>query len=1019
MTRQTLAATTLLVCFAIAISGCPKSPVGRITVDGGFGDTTSPWDTLDGKGGFSLCDPCVADETCQEGVCVALADGSFCLEACVFGLCSDGFECGAVGEEEFCLPPSGTCACSPDVQVGSKTCARANDFGQCIGLAECSPKGTWVCNATEPAEELCDYEDNNCDGNVDEDFLLGEWYFGAENCGDCGIACANEVEHGSGYCSMAPPPPACKVGACDPGYHSTDGLSCELLQGSSCTECETDEDCVAGQCFDMEGGRFCLASCGDGGVQCSDTFVCQEGDVGSFCQPQTGSCVCTPEVAGDLTRTCLNETEFGACPGFQLCAVDGWLPCDAQIPAAEDCNGIDDNCNGIADEELSGVEPCLNSVPGVGSCPGFLICEGELGLTCNAPPPEAEVCDYEDNNCDKKVDEGYKDVETGLYLTDAHCASCNNDCTLLLADHALYACQLNGAVPGCAMVCDEGWVDLNELEEDGCECEFLSADDPPDGIDQNCDGIDGDPSNAIFVSPGGSDLNPGTPELPVKTIGMGLQRAQEQDKGHVYVATGFYKETLQLVDGKQLFGGFASDFSVWDVALYLSSIEPDVLIPPNLPQATVRATGVGLTKSAFVGFTVVGPIVSDPGRSSYAIYLKDCGSQLTLKSNIVLAGAAGDGEDGDDGQDGQDGAPGQSGKAAFDSNSNSLSCGNTSSAGGQGGQMNCGGVDLSGGKGGTSICPDFNEFGPAGDCPVVENQNPSNLEFGSSGLPAGQGGGGGEPGRDATQTKKYDGKVCELDFMNCSYCHLSLWGTSGFAGLAGKPGQHGAGGPGCQNTQGQVVDGEWQSITGSPGAAGTPGLGGGGGGAGGGIETFDCGQVIGGNDIGGSGGGGGSGGCSGSQGVAGLGGGGAFGIFIFGQPADGLYPTLQDNQVDTGFAGTGGSGGKAGVGGTGGWAGSGGTDGAGNEYTWCAGEGGEGGHGGNGGSGGGGGGGCGGAAFGIYVDPISMDGQYFVDIQQNNTVKLVGAPGPGGSGGDSKGNKGGGAGAGPHSEFNF
>ena len=1017
MTRQRLAAIIVALLFAGAISGCPKSPVGRITLDGSMEDDAMAGDARDGHGGFSLCEPCIADETCQEGSCVALAGGSFCLEACTFGFCPDGFACGAVGDAEFCLPPSGTCACSPQLQTGSKACAQSNDFGQCLGLAECSPEGTWVCNATTPAEEICDYEDNDCDGDVDEDFLLGEWYFGAENCGDCGIACSDEIEHGTGYCSMAPPPPGCKVGACDPGYHSIDGMTCELLQGSSCSDCETDDDCVAGECFEMEGGRFCLASCLDDGVDCSDTFVCQESDTGAFCQPQTGSCVCTPEVAGELSRTCLNITEFGACPGFQLCGDEGWLPCDAQVPAVEDCNGIDDNCNGIADEELSGVEPCLNSIPGVGACPGFLICEGELGYACNAPPPEPEICDYEDNNCDKKVDEGYKDPASGLYLTDAHCASCNNDCTLLLAEHAFYACQLSGTVPGCGMNCNDGWVDLNELEEDGCECEFLSADDPPDGIDQNCDGIDGDPSNAIFVSPVGSNLSPGTPELPVKTIGMGLQRAQEQNKGHVYVAAGFYKETFQLVDGKQVFGGFASDFSVWNVQLWLTSIEPEAQLPPNVPQATVRATGVGITKSAFVGFTVSGPIVTDPGRSSYAIHLRDCGSQLTLKDNIILAGVAGDGEDGADGQDGQDGTPGTSGKAAFDTGT--TTCGGTTSNGGQGGQLVCGGSDLSGGKGGTSVCPDYNDFAPPSACPVEEGQNPTNLEFGTNGLPAGQGGKGGEPGWDATQTHIFDGKVCGPHPLNCSYCHLSLWGTDGFAGKSGNAGQHGAGGIGCQNVAGQIVNGEWQSITGGPGATGTPGVGGGGGGAGGGIETFQCGQGAGGHDIGGSGGGGGSGGCSGSQGTAGYGGGGAFGVFVFGQPADGLYPALLDNQVDTGLGGSGGFGGKAGVGGTGGWGGTGGADGAGNEQAWCAGEGGEGGHGGNGGSGGGGGGGCGGAAVGIYVDPISMDGQYFVDVEQNNTVNLAGAAGSGGAGGSSKGKPGGNGAAGTHADFNF
>jgi hypothetical protein len=1005
----------LLAATLLGVVGCPKSPVGRISIDGTLEpDVVGPWDSRDANGGFALCEPCVADSTCQEGLCVALPEGSFCLEPCTFGYCPEGFSCGETETGEFCLPPSGTCSCSPEQSGEQAACAKENEHGQCLGLATCDPAVGWVCGAPAPAAEICDYEDNDCDGDVDEDFLLGEWYFGSENCGDCGISCDDEIEHGQGYCSMAPPPPSCKVSACDPGYHTVDGLTCELLIGSACIECETDEECTGGRCIQMEGGRFCLPDCGENGL-CPDTFTCVE-EEGS-CFPETGSCICTPETAGQVVRSCMNVNEFGSCTGFQACGPDGWLPCDAQVAVPEDCNGFDDNCNGVIDEDLSGVEPCVNGIPGVGSCPGFLICEGELGYTCNAPAPEPEVCDYEDNNCDKKVDEGFKDPETGLYLTDAHCASCNNDCGVLAAPHAVYHCLLEGSVPGCGMVCEEGWVDLNEEEVDGCECEFLSADDPPDGIDQNCDGIDGDPANAVFVAPWGKETNPGTPEEPVKSVSMGVQRSQEKNKGHVYVANGFYKENIVLADGKQLFGGFATDFSVRDLALYTSAIEADPTLSPAVPQATVRASGIGKTKSSFEGFTVTGPYVTDTGRSSYVLYLKDCGPNLTVRDNVILAGDAGDGENGDDGDDGGDGLPGTTGKPAFDVGMGP--CGNASSTGGAGGELTCGGTNVSGGKGGMALCPDYNEFAPPSACPVEESQNPVNLEFGSTGLPSGKGGMGGDPGRDATQTNLYDGKVCGPDFINCSYCHLSLWGTDGMAGQSGKAGQTGIAGVGCKNVQGQVVNGEWQSITGGPGGGGSAGSGGGGGGAGGGIETHQCGQVMGGHDLGGSGGGGGSGGCAGAGGTAGTGGGGAFGIFLFWTASPEGRPTLANNQVDTGFGGAGGKGGKGGVGGTGGWGGAGGKDGAGQEMLWCAGEGGEGGHGGNGGSGGGGGGGCGGAAYGIWVALDGTPGAYLTSVKTANPVNLAGAPGTGGSGGPSKGQPGQPGQAGPHAAFNF
>ena len=1002
---------------ALGLSGCPKSPAGRMTLDSAIvpAEVVS-WEVADGVGGFALCEPCVADETCMEGLCVPLDDGNFCLAECADdGTCPTGFGCEETDRGAFCVPEGSRCSCT-QAQAGQQVaCARSNEWGDCVGLAICYPEKGWNCEAPVPGEELCDYEDNNCDGEIDEGFMLGEYYFGPESCGDCGIVCADEIANGTGFCSLAPPPPQCKVGSCEPGYHTIDGLTCELEVGSACIECQVDADCIGGICFPLEGGLYCMPECLSG---CPTTYTCTQLDEGEYCLPNTGSCECTPETAGQLSKSCMNVSEFGTCLGFEDCLADGWAPCNAMIPVAEDCNGIDDNCSGVIDEDLSDVEPCVNAIPGVGACSGFLICEGEAGYYCDALPPEVEICDYLDNNCDGQADEGFLDPISHLYLTLNHCGSCGNDCSLLSYAHAEPVCSANEGAPLCVMSCLEGWVDLNEDESDGCECEFISADDPPDGVDQNCDGIDGDPANAVFVSPAGNDLNEGTPEAPVKTISMGLQRAQEKGKGHVYVAEGFYQETVALRDGIQVFGGFISDFSVRDVSLYTSSLESDPLLAPGEIQATVRAVSVGTTKSSFEGFTVVGPYVAEPGRSSYVIHLHDCGNLLYIRDNVLFAGDGADGEVGEDGNDGQDGQPGQPGKPAFDLGAENC-IPNTFNTGGKGAPMTCGNSNVAGGTGGNAICPDFNEWGPGSECPLQENQTPTTVEFGSAGSPPGQGGLGGEAGRDAMQTSQFDGKVCGFDPVNCSYCHLSIWGTDGQSGKSGQAGFHGTAGPGCSQVDGQIVDGEWLSLSGAAGAVGQSGTGGGGGGGGGGIETFGCNQWLGGYDIGGSGGGGGSGGCPGVGGLDGSGGGSSMGIFMFwtGQPAG--FPELENNTIDTGFGGSGGKGGKGGVGGTGGWGGSGGADGAGNEFLWCAGEGGEGGHGGNGGSGGGGGGGCGGLSLGLFIEQGKAPADYLQTLKDNNTVNLAGGSGIGGKGGNSKGNSGLDGGPGKHKAHNF
>ena len=1001
---------------AVLLMGCPNSPASKMQVDSEIGPAELvTGEVVDAAGGFGLCAPCVGDGTCQEGSCVPLADGTYCLLPCPSGFCDEGFSCQDFGEAGFfCQPEGGVCACDPGI-TDKKACARDNEFGTCLGLAACEDKGTWACDAPEPAAEECDGQDNDCDGETDEDFKVGEWYFGPDHCGECGHSCANAIEHGTGFCSMAPPPPACKVGGCDPGYYSPDGLTCVVLAGAACVACETDDDCPGGSCFEVGTGLFCLPDCTaecPEGYECASDASDPEGE--GVCMPLTGSCECTPQTVG-LVKTCANSNDFGTCLGYQVCDVSGWLPCDASVPAEEICDGKDNECDGVVDEELDGVLPCANTLPGVGSCAGFFQCEGEEGLVCDAPPPEPEICNYKDDNCDQAVDEAFVDPVSGKYTSDQDCGGCGNDCTVQVYPNAKSVCDPQPAVPTCMMKCNDLWVDLDKLMVNGCECPFISADDPPDGIDQNCDGIDGDPANAIFVSPAGSDTNPGTPELPVRTMGMGLQRCKEKAKKHLYVAEGGYIESIVLVDGVQVFGGFSPDFSVRKASLYVTTLAGNPL--QGALQATVTGSGVGSLKSSFEGFVVKGPDVTTPGRSSYVFHLTDAGGNLAVRDNQIIAGKGGSGESGKSGIDGQDGAPGQLGKQALDLPTEG--CNGSSTSGGPGGQHTCAGVDVSGGLGGASVCPDYDEFAPSSACPMGDNQNPKNVEGGASGLPAGKGGVGGSSGYDAMQTVLFDGKVCGWDYLNCSYCHVTLFGTDGQNGKGGLGGTNGAAGNGCVNTEGAVANGDWSALPGVTGGYALPGAGGGGGGAGGGVETHGCQDPMGGWDIGGSGGGGGSGGCAGSGGDGGTGGGGSFGIFLAWTKEPAGYPVLEKNQISTGWGGNGGSGGKGGNGGAGGWGGAGGLDGSGNQLIWCAGEGGAGGHGGNGGNGGGGGGGCGGSSLGIFVFSVTTPPEVLAGYKNQNPVTLAGAGGAGGQGGASKGNPGMGGNSGKHSGYNF
>jgi hypothetical protein len=142
------------------------------------------------------------------------------------------------------------------------------------------------------------------------------------------------------------------------------------------------------------------------------------------------------------------------------CAGDG-----SCVP--EVCNGLDDDCDGTVDEELS--QDC-SSVCGVGT---RQCVTGRWG-TCSAPSPAEETCDGRDNDCDTETDEGgtrwYPDEDGdghGFSLgareacqQPAGFVASRDDCDDEDAD----------VYPGAAETCDGRDEDCSGTPDEGCEC---------------------------------------------------------------------------------------------------------------------------------------------------------------------------------------------------------------------------------------------------------------------------------------------------------------------------------------------------------------------------------------------------------------------------------------------------------------------------------------------------------------------------------------------------------------------
>ncbi|MDP9293497.1 MAG: hypothetical protein M3O90_03580 [Actinomycetota bacterium] len=114
------------------------------------------------------------------------------------------------------------------------------------------------------------------------------------------------------------------------------------------------------------------------------------------------------------------------------------------------------------------------------------------------------------------------------------------------------------------------------------------APDKPDlgFVDSNCDGIDGDQGRAVFVSPAGSDANPGTRAAPKQTVQAGIDAAAGTGAKDVYVAAGSYSGAA-LADDVGVFGGY--DPSTWSRSLTaVSAIS-------GAPQAALADGDTGVT----------------------------------------------------------------------------------------------------------------------------------------------------------------------------------------------------------------------------------------------------------------------------------------------------------------------------------------------------------------------------------------------------------------------------------------
>ncbi len=465
-----------------------------------------------------------------KSVCQCASDATYATA--LAGDCQDDNASVNPGVTEVCDGVDNNCVSGVDEEdaTGCTDWSRDHDgdgYGAvkdtkclCAKVGEYTSAFATDCNDNDKtihpkALEICDGLDNDCDGEVDP--------IGADGCNNWFVD-----KDGDGYGTYAQPSKclcdggigfASMGGDCNDGDSAINPDATEVCNGK-------DDNCdLAVDPLNAGGCTVYYSDADNDGYGVSNLSQCTCAPQNSFTATQGGDCKDADpnvnpghsEACNGQDDNCNGQTDEGLTKSWFVdsdkdgygtgiakfgCAATGAYTatqsgdCDDNAAttypgAPEQCNGVDDNCNGQTDEGGSSTKYFLdNDGDGYGTGGGLILCGTSAGYTATSGgdcddsnaaihPGVAEICNGKDDDCNGLTDDG---LATGQYYKDA-----DND-----------GYGTGAAITACSGV---GFVALNGDCNDASAAIHPNAAEICDGLDNDCNGQadDGLPTSTYFT----------------------------------------------------------------------------------------------------------------------------------------------------------------------------------------------------------------------------------------------------------------------------------------------------------------------------------------------------------------------------------------------------------------------------------------------------------------------------------------------------------------------------------------